>query len=396
MDLNNNMYKCKECDNQYDLALKKCPVCQTPAVEEYQAGEELQAIAAITAEFITVAGGSKIQTRVGNLWPIQNDICRSFITKIEQKFKNKNKFHSYYDEMTSINSTPSQLLAYISKNVTFEQLVANLMNGLKSAAIDIGVHKVAGGNIVFMHYVNSETDDLGRMLAIMVNNKDGFNFDDELIPTDVKLINIDALRQAAYFDLNLFESTYPNKPLNDTYLRFIEGNSKGEFFKKAFGCEVKADNTRSKEQLFDAIEKFQETNGLSNRFYYSALEKVDAKFAKAAKDRKPVSLNELASIIESQLPSGSTLQGTFASFVNNNNFEVNDFIEPTNFAVEADKWVDVKADDESFKAKVYRTKVGSLGSGSPVEFDEKNNKLILVVRDPETRNALKKLVSKDD
>tara|TARA_R110001583_G_scaffold195537_1_gene375638 strand:- start:2215 stop:3384 length:1170 start_codon:yes stop_codon:yes gene_type:complete len=384
------MFTCDECGHEYEDALDSCPECD--ATRDDVKRPALVAVAAITAEFQTQQGSSKLSSEVGELWPPNDAVCFGLITEIERKFKRKNKYHSYYENDATPSSVPSRLQLYIKGNIKFKALVALFMKDLVDAAIKAGAYKVAGGNIVFMHYKNLEDDDVGRLLAIMVDKKNGFDFDENLIPKNSEQINIDALRQAALFDLTLFDATYPSQPSGETYLRFIKGASRGSFFKSAFGCEIKADNGRSIEQLHGAIDKYQEHFKLPLSFYDKAKQKVDELLEKAAKDHQEISARKLFEAVESLIPEGRNLRGTFEKFVNEHEYEINDHIEPTRNNANFGQWVEVTANDESFNAKIYRSKLGAVGSDTSVQYDVENHQLILKVTDPATREALTKNV----
>ncbi len=197
------MFGCTECGYEFDNSLVNCPECGNAI--DIAKRPELIALAAITTEFITQSGSSKLESKVGKKWPINEDICYNLISQVERKFKRKNKFHSYYDESKDINSTQVRLVNFILKKITFEKIVSLFMDSLVAKAREAGVSKIAGGNIIFMHYKSLDTGDIGRLLAIMVDKKEGFDFDENLIPTDSQHINLDALRQAALFDLTLFD-----------------------------------------------------------------------------------------------------------------------------------------------------------------------------------------------
>lgn len=389
-DTGNSIITCEECGREYEEALDSCPDCDAKSDDAQR--PSLVAVAAITAQFQTEKGNSKLSSEVGDLWPKNDDVCFGLITQIERKFKRKNKYHSYYEHDSSPASVPSRLQLYIAGKVSFKALVELFMKDLVEAAINAGAYKVAGGNIVFMHYKSLEDDDVGRLLAIMVDKKNGFDFDDNLIPKNSEQINLDALRQAALFDLTLFDATYPNEPTGETYLRFIKGVSRGSFFKSAFGCEIKADNGRSVEQLHAAIDKYQEHFKLPLSFFDKAKEKVDELLAKAAKEHQEISARKLYEAVESLLPQERDLRGTFEKFVNEHEYEINDHIEPTRNNANFGQWVEVVASDESFNAKIYRSKLGILGSDKSVQYDLDNHQLIFKVTDPATREALSKNV----
>ncbi|EOL3825930.1 nucleoid-associated protein [Escherichia coli] len=119
-----------------------------------------------------------------------------------------------------------------------------------------------GGSVVFIHYKSTEPEDLGKLLIVMVDKQSAYDFDsDKLTPTRLNPINTDALRQAAMFDLTLFEASYPENK-GDSYVHFLQGKSKSDFFKDSLGCRHDSDNKRSIQQLFSAIDIFASKNSL--------------------------------------------------------------------------------------------------------------------------------------
>ncbi|ARD24152.1 nucleoid-associated protein [Shewanella japonica] len=386
------MFECTDCGETFDESLENCPDCEALAPIERP---KFISVAAVTAEFITQTGSSSLSSKVGSEWPEDDDICYRLIVEVENKFKRRNKYHSYYDEDVSPNSTPVRLKSYINNTLSFTELVTLLMASLVDAAKDAGAYKVAGGNIVFMHYKGHEEDDTGRLMAMMVDKKDGFNFDEHLVPTDSEHINLEAMRQAALFDLALFDSTYPEIPQEETYLKFIKGASKGLFFREAFGCVIRAENAHSVTQLYDALSAFQLQNDLPESFYNNAFTSLDAILSKAAKDKKSVPATVLYEAIEGALELDSPLRGTFQTFVNTNGFEINHHIEPTTNSVDAERWIDIQAVDESFMAKVFKKSIGQAGTGEVVQYDPENHKLILQISDEKTQKSLLKLMTED-
>ncbi|MCH2058022.1 MAG: nucleoid-associated protein [Thalassotalea sp.] len=383
------MLDCVECEFSYDeKQYEECPRC----IELSQDRPELVAVAAITAQFITQAGSSRLDSKIGELWPENDDVCFKLITEVERKFKRKNKFHSYLLESNNSVSVPSRLQSYICKNIEFKTLVTLFMGELLSAARDAGAYKVAGGNIVFMHYKGHEEDDIGRFLAIMVTKKDGFDFDEtNLVPKDSSHINLDALRQAALFDLTLFDEIYPAIPDSETYLKFIKGNSTGAFFKKAFGCdENNADNAESIEQIREAIADFQEKYSFSSHFYNEARKSVDSIIEKAAKNKESIPLTKLFDAVEQHIPDDSHVKGTFGVFVNENEYQINQHIEPTLTSAKKGKSISVEASDKSFSAEIVRKKVGGKGSGKSIEYHD--GQIILNLTDEKVKQEFEKLV----
>lgn len=383
------MLDCVECEFSYDEEQSdECPRC----IELAKDRPELVAVSAITSQFITQAGSSSLDSKIGELWPESDDVCYKLITEVEGKFKRKNKFHSYLSENKSSASIPSRLQSYISNKIEFKTLVTLFMGEILNAARDAGASKVSGGNIVFMHYKGHEEGDIGRFLAIMVTKKDGFDFDEtNLVPKGSSHINLDALRQAALFDLTLFDEIYPDIPDSETYLKFIKGNSTGAFFKKAFGCdENNADNAESVEQIREAIADFQEKYSFSSHFYNEARKSVDVIIEKAAKNKESVPLTKLFDAVEKHIPDDSHLKGTFGIFVNENEYQINQHIEPSLDSAKKGKSISVEANDKSFTANIIRKKVGGKGSGKSIEYHD--GQIILNVTDEKVRQELEKLV----
>lgn len=383
------MLECVECGHSYDESFAECPKCSVLNADDRP---ELVAVAAITVQLITERGSSEIDSKIGELWPKTDDVCYKLITQVEQKFAAKNKYHSYLRENSSLTSAPSRLKRYIKSEVDFKMLVTQLTGELISAARDAGAHKVTGGSILFMHYKSHDEGDLGRLLAILVDKKEGFDFDEvSLVPKNTPHLNLDALRQAALYDLTLFDVTYPEVPTGDTYLKFIKGNSSGSFFKSAFGCDERnTDNVLSIEQLRLAISDFEEKNDLGGSFYEEAKKSFEMLIERAERLKKPISVTTIYEAIESHLPEGSHLRGTFANFVNTGGYNVNHHIEPTRNSVKAGQWVDIEAADKSFSGKVVRSKVGKAGSGMPAEYED--GRLTLLITNPTQQKEFEKLI----
>ncbi|MEN8637994.1 nucleoid-associated protein [Pseudoalteromonas distincta] len=383
------MQECINCGHSFDEKVLDCPKC----IElDTKNRPDLISVSAITAQLLTEKGSSSIDSNLGELWPKNDDVCFKLITQVEKKFDAKNKFHSYLSEDNSIKSVPHFLEGYIKEEIDFKQLITQLMAEIISSARGVGAHKITGGNILFMHYKSHDKGDLGQLLAIMVDKKDGFDFDAvSLVPRNTPHINLDALKQAALFDLTLFDEVYPKIPNRDTYLKFIKGNTSGNFFKSAFGCDERnTDNVKSIDELRRAISDFEEKNKLGASYYERAKNSFEILIAKAEKDKAPVSAQSLYDAIESHLPSDSHLKGTFANFVNTGGYQVNPHIEPTKNSVKSGRWVDIEAGDKSFLGKVVRTKVGKLGSGMPAEYED--GRLTLLITDPLQRKEFEKLI----
>jgi phage FluMu protein Com len=395
--------------------LTECLVCELEYLEEEHAEcprcaelnsikrPELVSEAAITARLTTPKQGGSLGKHVGKIWPNNDTICYKLISEVERKFAGKNKFNSFLKEDNSFKSQPNILKDYISKydsdknknQNNFITLVNDFMDKIVIEARSVRGN-VTGGSIVFMHYKSIEPSDKGRLLAIMVDKKEGFDFDDiNLIPKDADHINLDNLRQAALFDLTLFDECYPNIPENETYLKFIKGSSQANFFKHAFGCDEKhVDNVKSIKEIRKALAKFTEKHKLGGDFYTDASEKIEENLLKAKKTKIPASANSIYKDIESVLhTSHSHLKDTFSNFVLTNGFEVNHHIEPTENSIKDGQCVILDAEDKSYSGKVKKDSIGKSGSGSIVTYQD--GKLTFEITNPETRKELELLIKEN-
>ncbi|HHC7181468.1 TPA: hypothetical protein ACN38U_002972, partial [Vibrio parahaemolyticus] len=153
------------------------------------------AVHAMTVELEVDNSKSTVEPKFGSLWPLDGeDVSFQFIQQVELKFKRKNKFHSYYDEETG-SDVAGLLSKYFTSSVTqedFTALVNSFADELKTAIFDLKVSsKVASSKIVFMHYKSTQNDDFGRLLAVMVDKKSGFDFTEgSLLPKPAQHINL--------------------------------------------------------------------------------------------------------------------------------------------------------------------------------------------------------------
>lgn len=289
---------------------------------------QFEVVAAITAsmERDTSLVGNPFKSVLGNLWNLNSKAANDFIGQIEKKFRRKNKFHSYFSGSPS-NSTPINLEKYITGTIDFQNLAQAQMSVIVYVANSNERSTLQGGNLIFIHYKTlGDDDDVGRLMIVMVDKKSAFEFDATLQPKALQPIDTDALRQAAMFDLTLFTVIYPKKE-GSTYLHFIEGRSKSDFFKTALGCDSTVPNKESVSNLFEAIKSFSQHNGLKpaqqDKLTQGVYDFLDKHIG------KQVSLGDIQHIVDKQLPDGHEAVGSFTEFANDKGFQINDFFEAT-------------------------------------------------------------------
>ncbi|MEQ4451653.1 nucleoid-associated protein [Kosakonia sp. YIM B13605] len=379
------MFKCPECDYEHKNVVEKCENCGYEIEIEKILTYEFAPVSALTAQ-LEKNENRKLESKVGRLWNLNNEVSNSFITKLESKFRNKNKFHNFLTKDDLPTSIPTILRKYIDKKINFKKLVEAVLQKIKYEVGSDG-RKLSGvteNNIIFIHYKTThDEDDLGRLLIVMVDKKGGFDFEKVVLtPKQLSPIDTDALRQAALFDLTLFELSYPKND-SESYVRFIQGKSKSDFFKDALGCKKDVDNARSINELFNAFYKFSEANSISiplrDKIEEDIREYLDSK--SRDKNDKSVTLRTIQKRIDKHLPDEHKSKGQFLTFVNTNEYKIDDIFEPTNFSAENATSYKFSDQNKNFICKVRKTAIGSQNSTKPVKLDIENRCLIFPLND---------------
>ncbi|MDA0107812.1 nucleoid-associated protein [Vibrio sp. La 4.2.2] len=399
------MQTCFSCNLEFPLQEKECPNCQKEAdatVNSTVATGGLLALHAKTVQLNKGENKASIDEIVGSNWTIEEDsVSYNFIRDVEAKFKRKNKFHSFYDQNSP--TLTNALLAYAKSNATsvdFDKLVKVLTTSLKTELFKV-LGSTNSSSIVFTHYkdvLSNSEFDLGRLLVVMVDKKDGFDFTDDhkLYPKKAAHINLTAMKQAVRIDLQMFHDSFPineSKP----YLKFIRGNSSAEYFRTAFGCVEKVDNGESLENLYKAIEEFATRHNLDRRFESKAQEALDLMLDDLLNDksRSSFSIDEAGRVIESAAPKSLKLEGTFVKFVNEEEKPINHFIEPTKGQVEKQRWIDFSDSSSGIIAKALRPTIGVPNSGETFEYNESNGRISWLITDDLLKDRIQALMKKD-
>ncbi|EPP6033938.1 nucleoid-associated protein [Escherichia coli] len=372
---------CLECGNVLDDPTVACDKCGATPHVVVLGKQSYFPIGAVTAN-LEKNDSRAFDYRLGEVWDLKNEVTSEFITRIEKKFSRKNKFHNFLDSDHNPSSIPTNLKKYINKNNEFIDLSRAIIEKLKhNANNESRVAQLQGGSVVFIHYKSTEPEDLGKLLIVMVDKQSAYDFDsDKLTPTRLNPINTDALRQAAMFDLTLFEASYPENK-GDSYVHFLQGKSKSDFFKDSLGCRHDSDNKRSIQQLFSAIDIFASKNSLGRVLRDTIDNEVKSLLEKKSKDKhgnKSVKIEDISKIIDSCLTDSHKCKGTFVDFVNLNGFQIDPQFEPTPKAAESALTIEVADNDNNFKLKIMRGAIGDEKSNKPVILTD--NKCEIVIK----------------
>lgn len=341
-------------------------------------------------------GSSLFKTKLGKLWDVDDKIALEFIVEIEKRFRRKNKTFGNFSSATA--SLPRELKKYYESedkviDKEFLTFCQGVIDGLAHGADEANASPAAGGNVVIMHYTSYEEESLGRVLIVLLEKRDMFDFDNDMRPEKLEPIDTKAIKQAALIDVELFDVSFPSNQ-GEAYLRFIEGSSKADFFKSALGCNKKIDNEKSVQELDSAVGKFIEDKSIGLDLAEEIKDGVKSLLLEYSKpDSPPLNLKSIQQRIDKILPEGSDLKGTFTNFVNDNEFQVDEWISPTNYQANRVGKILLKDDNKSYDVEVSENSIGAMKSNKPVKVSDDGQYLCFPVSG-EKRRAVMRLVGK--
>lgn len=377
---------CPECGNESYVVNEHCESCgYDPLLVVVPARYRPQF--ALTAELFKKEQPVAFDYQMGKLWHLDKGDVQLFLKRIEGKFGRKGKLHGFIKKDTLPLSTPDVFLKYISKDYDFEKFVNAIMKKMKLES-NADKSTLVGGALIFIHYKTEEDiTGLGRLLILMVDKKGVFDFDRNLVPEQITSIDIDLLRQATMVDLTLFEASYPDNN-GESYIGFISGKSKSEFFKRALGCDPKIDNQRSISEIFRAINDFTATFKLTMAETDALDQKIQEFVQNKARDPvdKKITIKDIQNQIDRHLPREHKAKGKFKDFVNVNKYKVDEVFEPTVHSVKKAISIDIKDDNGNYYCKISRNVLGGKEDGKPVTFDKQGRRLIIELSDKEVDN----------
>ncbi|MEH4565937.1 nucleoid-associated protein [Klebsiella oxytoca] len=383
-------FACQECGNVIDDIEQNCEVCGASPNVARIGNQNFMVVNAITAH---LEKEKIFDYTIGQLWDLTTPVATEFITRIEKKFRRKNKFHNYLVKDNLPNSIPTLLTKFNAGTIIFESFCQTVMNKLKlNSNNETVVSKLVGGTLVFVHYKSlNDTDDLGKLLIVMVDKRSAFDFEEgSLQPKRLNPVNTDALRQAAMFDLTLFDESYPDND-GHSYVDFIQGKSQSDVFKDSLGCTRDVDNKRSINEIFRAIEEFISSNSLGRAVRENADIAVRDFLDTKSRDTidKSVSIDEVQVVIDKCLPKKSKYKGTFKDFVYENEFKIDAQFEPTIYSAKQALTIKLTDEDKNFEIKILRGAIGDEKSNKPVIIGSRNNEVIIRLSPDEFNKLIK-------
>ncbi|MDF3920619.1 nucleoid-associated protein [Salinicola salarius] len=342
--------------------------------------------------------GGQFLSKIGMPWDLNDDVAIDFVYEIEKRFRRKYKKFGVFDNGRSAISR--ELNGYCeNEDVYSPELFISLGEGVMASlsveADEVNAPKSAGGNIVFMHYLRADREGKGFFLVMLLEKTSMFDFDDEnLQPEKLEPINTKAIKQAAMVDLELFTASYPDND-GEAYLTFIEGSSKAAFFKTAMGCSEDIDNGRSISELDRAITDFVQDKALDREVAESIRSGFKALLIEHSKpNSQPLTLELVQSRVDRILPEDNEAVGTFAAYVNDNNFKVNQWFSPTSPQAKGVGKIDILGENNSYTVQVSQNAIGEVESGKPVKLSPAGDYLYIPIHG-EKREEIFKLLGRD-
>lgn len=360
---------------------------------------DLVVLSAIAAE-IHKEGG-QFTFGLGAQWNNENEHALNFVKEVEKKFRRKSKSYAFFKKDLRRDSIPSILKHFLENSEeNFIPATQNIMNRLKSSLNEDGRGNTQIGHVVFIHYAGElDQEDIGRLLVIMVDKKDVFDFNQNLVPTQFKSIDVDTLRQAVLYDLTLFDEVYPKTSgleEHEAYLTFISGKSKGAFFKEALGTTDIIDNTVNIASIFDTIEDFGTSLELKAPYIRKIIEEVETLIHE--KKGKNISLNGVANKVIASLPEAKNqyTSDDFLKFINERDVKISEVFDVTQGQLEKATSIEGRKGQEYF----YRVKKSALGRPKDkdkiIYYDAEKRTLQFQIADDEEHRKLLQALPKQE
>ncbi|MBW8374456.1 nucleoid-associated protein [Stenotrophomonas sp.] len=154
-----------------------------------------------------------------------------------------------------------ELLTSSLDAATFLTVSRVAMDELEAAASDESLS--TGGYVCFVVY---EAGGVNFLLVAMIKEKDAIRLDENMIPTEIREVDLSKLHQAARINLARYlefiergEEPDAEDETERTYLCFINRNSRqdvAKYFITALGCEKGVSSSRATKLAVDSIKKY--------------------------------------------------------------------------------------------------------------------------------------------
>lgn len=249
------------------------------------------------------------------------------------------------------------------KNYPFQQdLKAHLDNPAKLSMKDLSSSVIkkliiemnkeplaTGGYMLFFHF-----KDAGKewFFVVMLKDKKGFLFNDELELKDIDELDLDKLHQAIRVDIEAWKAKSEK-----AYLSFIKSGSGdiASYFLHTFGCTDSIPSKVSTSAIFDVIKKVARDNSIEPR-KARMIEDSVADFLLGYKTE--ISLERLANYVDLQFD--EDLKGIFIEKANSEEYSISDTFLPDRTTL--NKYKKLISESNFWKISIDRQVIGESGN----------------------------------
>lgn len=326
---------------------------QTPLEAEAPKPEvkPLVVLNACAAKFFkkTLGGHTFYDSNKGSNWDLRSPVCVDFVNFIGKKFSKSGRIYGYVD--VDMLSAAANFSTYAS-DLNFDAFVNGVMTQLCDEANDPARRSLSEGYVVFSHYQDHREVD--HLLIVMLGKKAGYDFDNDsnLNPKDTESLNLQDFRQAACMDLTEFRKGFPQNT-GDSYLYFIKGNSRSEFFTAALGCSDSIPGKVCVDNLKNALGAYfqEEASSLTLTERRTIHKRVVEYIENKAGER--IHLSEIQHVIDKCLKEGSSHHGGLIKFISENaeRFKVSEEFQPSGVTAKSIAYVDLKLPSGEFAGR---------------------------------------------
>lgn len=326
----------------------------------------VKVINACAAKFFkrSIGGLTIYENNKGDNWNLGSSVCVDFVNHIQKKFDRTGKIFGVVDK-GSLSAIENYRSYYVDSD--FTSFVNCVMASLCKEANEPNRTAISEGYVVFAHYKENAGND--KLLVVMLGKMSGYNFDNDenLTPKDSESLNLKDFRQAASMDLTLFSRELPSAEA-ESYLHFIKGHSKSDFFNIALGCSDSFSAKVCVDNLKTALDAYlqEEAAGLGldvkRKIRVKVYDYVESKAGKT------VTLSDIQNVVNKCLPDDSPLNGKFKDYIHNNSerFKVSEEFQPSSQTAKKMAYLPVKLANGDFDGQV---KFSSITVGDEADTD---------------------------
>lgn len=220
-----------------------------------------------------------------------------------------------------------------------------------------------GGYMIFVHY---KIDQQAYFLVVMIKDKGGLTFTEEMELADVHQIDLDKLHQASRVDLNKLENN------EESHLSFLKGNSNGDvsgYFTEALGCTDLIQSKVATKNVFNLINSIGDEAGIDRK----KIKDISDAIHDFLKSRQPdsVKLEEISAQLNAHLP--LEFHEQFIEKANSEEFCISQEFVPNLTALRSFKMMKLEA--SSWKLSVDKNALGKPDSDAEIIFNAKEKSL---------------------